>query len=136
MSPALLLILKLLKIFLNTVAAHEDCPDGLCVAPLASAEKLETQLQSPKLSVGVFDIFRFLRCFPMDRVLAVGKRVIAVLNGCGKCPDGECNIMDILSCVDLKEVVSIVTEIVDIIRDSQICDGDDKSEITVGQATL
>jgi hypothetical protein len=135
MSPALLLIIKILKIFLNTVAKHEDCPDGLCVAPLAKAGVIESQLQTAKVAFGIFDIFSFLRCFPMDRVLAVGKRIVAVFRDCDKCPDGECNFFDLLSCVDLTEVVAIVTEIMDIISDSKMCDGGNgKSEITLGEA--
>jgi hypothetical protein len=134
MSQALLLVVSLLNLLLRNISKHKDCPDGLCVPALAASEKLTSQLQVPNLSFGVFDLLRFLRCFPMDRVMAVGKRIVAVFNGCDKCPDGECSFMDILGCVDLKEVIAIVTEILEIIRDSQVCDGGDSREITLGEA--
>lgn len=134
MSQALLLIVNLLNLLLRNVAKHKDCPDGLCATALASSVDLASQLQAPNLSFGVFDLFRFLRCFPMDRIAAVGRRIVAVLNGCDKCPDGECTLMDILGCLDLKEVIAIVMEILSIIRDSQVCDGGDSREITLGEA--
>jgi hypothetical protein len=134
MSQALLLLIQLLNLFLRKAAIHKDCPDGACVAPLATAAVLSTQLQAPNVSFGIFDLFRFLRCFPMDRVLAVGKRIVAVFQGCGKCPDGECDFMDILSCIDLKEAIAIVTEIFAIIKDSQVCDDSSSNEITLGEA--
>jgi hypothetical protein len=134
MSQAILLIVQLLTLLLRTVAAHEDCPDGACRAPLDAAEELSVQLKSPAVTVGIFDLFRFLRCFPMDRVLAVGKRIVALFGNCDKCPDGECSFSDILKCLDLQEVISIVKEVIDIIRDSQICDGNSRNEITLGEA--
>lgn len=134
MSQALLLLVKLLTLFLQTVSKHKDCPDGVCAAPLETAEQLSSQLQSPSVAFGIFDIFRFLRCFPMDRVLAVGKRIVALFGDCDKCPDGECSLFDLLGCIDLREAVAIVKEVLDIIRDSQVCDGDNDQEITLGEA--
>jgi hypothetical protein len=134
MANMLVLLVKLLNLFLKSVSKHKDCPDGICEAPLSLAVSLESQLKSPNVSFGIFDLLSFLRCFPMDRVVAVGKRIVAVLKGCNSCPDGDCGFLDILGCLDLKEVVSICTEILAIIRDSQICKGDGGTEITLGQA--
>jgi hypothetical protein len=134
MSNFLLFVVKLLGVFLNSVKRHDDCPDGICDAPLALADKLETGLRAPSLSFGVLDIFSFMRCFPMKRVVEVGKRIVALIQGCDKCPDGGCSFMDILSCINLEEAVSIVKEILDIIRDSQVCVDDEGFEITLGQA--
>lgn len=135
MSNMLVLLVQMISLFLRTTKKHENCPDGICDEPLALAASLETQLKSPKLSFGVLDLIGFLRCFPMDRVVAVGKRILAVFQGCDRCADGECSFFDILRCVDLKEVVSICQEILAIIRDSQICEGEDGAEITLGQAS-
>lgn len=134
MSNMLVLLVKMISLFLKSASKHKDCPDGVCDEPLALAASLESQLKSPNVSFGIMDLFGFLRCFPMDRVMAVGKRIVAVMQGCNRCPDGDCSFLDILSCVDLKEVVSICMEILAIIKDSQICKGDDDTEITLGQA--
>jgi hypothetical protein len=129
-----LVVIQLVMLFLRNVKDHENCPDGVCDEALAEGATLKTQLQSPGVSFGIFDMFRFLRCFPMDRVFAVMKRVVDLLKGCQQCPDGDCSLFDILSCLDLKEAVAIAQEILAIIRDSQVCDGDGGNEITLGQA--
>lgn len=134
MSNVMLLIVQLVMLFLRSVKQHEDCPDGVCDEPMALGSTLVTQLGSPKVSISPFTIFKFLRCFPMDRVLQVAKRIMALLDGCGRCPDGDCTMWDILSCIDIKEAVDIAKEVFDIIKDSQICEGDG-NEITLGEAT-
>lgn len=136
MSQKLLLMLvKLLEVFLTSVKRHDDCPDGICDEPLKLAAKLESGLSTPNLAFSVFDIFSFMRCFPMKRVMDVGKRIVALLEGCKKCPEGGCSFMDILSCINLEEAVAIVKEILDIIRDSHVCVDDEGYEITLGQAS-
>ena len=133
MSNVLLLIVQLVSLFLRNVRKHDDCPDGICEEPLAVAAVLSGQLQSPSVSFGFFDMFRLLRCVPMDRVLAVGRRIFALFRDCERCPDGDCDFLDILGCFDLEEAVDIAKEILAIIQDSRICDGDGQ-EITLGQA--
>lgn len=130
----LLMLVKLLEAFLNTAKWHDDCPDGICDEPIALANTLESALNKPSVSFGVFDIFHFLRCFPVKRIVEVGKRIVALLEGCKKCPNGPCGFMEILGCIDLKEAVSIVKEILDIIRDSQVCINGEGDEITLGEA--
>ena len=134
MSNLMLLVVQMVAVFLRTVRRHDDCPDGICDQPLLAAASLESQLRSPNVGFGVLDIFGFLRCFPMARVVAVGKRILALLQDCKKCPDGECSFFDILSCLNLEEAVSIAKEILDIIRDSQVCVDDDGFGITLGEA--
>lgn len=134
MSNVWMLVIQLVALFLRNAKNHENCPDGICEEPLQEAATLRAQIQRPSVSFGFFDIFKFLRCFPMDRVLAVGKRIVALFQNCDRCPDGDCSFFDILSCLDLKEAVDIAKEILDIIRDSQICDGEGDQEITLGQA--
>lgn len=135
MSNMLLLIVQIVMLFLRNVKDHEKCPDGVCDEPMDLGRSLSAQLISPNVSIGPFTIFRFLRCFPMDRVLQVVKRIMALLDGCDRCPDGDCTMWDILSCIDIKEAVDIAKEILEIIKDSQICEGDGK-EITLGEASL
>lgn len=134
MSNVLVFLVKMLNLLLKSASNHKDCPDGICAEPLALSASLETQLKSPNVSFGIFDLLSFLRCFPMDRVMAVAKRIAAVVKGCNRCPDGDCSFVDLLGCLDLKEVVSICMEVLAIIRDSQICKGDGGTEITLGQA--
>ncbi len=131
----LLMLVKLLEVFLSTVKRHDDCPDGICDEPMALAVSLESGLNKPNLAFGILDIFGFLRCFPMKRVMEVGKRIVALLDGCKKCPEGGCSFMDMLSCIDLEEAVAIVKEILDIVRDSQVCVDDEGFEITLGEAS-
>ena len=135
MSNFLLLMVQLVSVFLKTVRKHDDCPDGICDAPLADAAVLTAKLSSPKVSMGFLDMMSFLRCFPMARVFAVGKRIMALFQECKRCPDGDCSIFDILSCINLEEAVSIAKEVLDIIRDSQTCVDDDGTEITLGQVS-
>jgi len=134
MSNVLLLIVQLVMWFLNNVKSHEKCPNGVCEEALAVGATLRTELQSPNVSFGIFDMLRLLRCFPMDRVFAVAKRVIDLFKNCDRCPDGDCSFMEILSCIDLTEAVAIAKEILSIILSSRICDSG-KFEITLGQAT-
>jgi hypothetical protein len=136
MSNVLLLIINMINLFLRSVQSHEDCPDGICEEPLATAGTLETQLRSPNVNVGigVFDLVRLMRCIPMDRVAAVAKRIAGLFKECDRCPDGECSFFDILGCLDLGEAVDIVKEVLSIIQDSYICDGEGSDEITLGQA--
>ena len=135
MTNFLLLIVQIVSLFLKTARKHDDCPDGICEEPLATATTLTVQLQNPKVSLGFFDLFRLLRCVPMDRVVAVGKRIFALFRECDRCPDGDCNFFDILRCIDLAEAVDIAKEVLAIIRDSQICDDDSSDdEITLGEA--
>lgn len=134
MSNVILLIVQLVSLFLRNARQHHACPDGVCDEPLATAATLKAQLKSPKVGFGFFDFFKLVRCVPVDRVLAVGKRLVELFKGCGKCPDGDCSFFDILGCLDLEEAVAIGKEILDIIRDSKLCDGDESDEITLGQA--
>lgn len=133
MANVLLLVVQLVSLFLRNVRKHDDCPDGICEEPLAMAAVLSGQLQSPSVSFGFFDFYRIVRCVPMGRVLAVGKRIIELFRSCDHCPDGDCDFLHILGCLDLDEAVDIAKEILAIVRDSQICDGDGQ-EITLGQA--
>lgn len=135
MGNVILIVIQLVSLFLRNVKEHKHCPDGICEAPLQAAATLRSQVQSPRVGFGIWDIMKFLRCFPMDRVFDVIKRVGALFRDCDKCPDGDCSFLDILSCLDLKEAVDIAKEVLDIIKDSQICDGDGNEEITLGQAT-
>lgn len=135
MNNFLLLIVRIVSLFLETVRKHDDCPDGICDEPIATAATLTAQLRSPKVSFGVFDLYRFFKCIPMDRVYAVGKRIFNLFKGCEKCPDDGCSFFDLLGCFDLTEAVSIAKEILAIISESRMCDGDDGGEITLGQAT-
>jgi hypothetical protein len=128
-----LVVIQLVMLFLRNAKSHENCPDGVCEEALAEGEALKAQVQSPNVSFGLFDTIRFLRCFPMDRVFAVFKRVVALLKGCQQCPAGECSFFDILSCLDLKEAVAIAQEVLAIIRDSRVCDSG-RNEITLGEA--
>lgn len=133
MANVMLFVVQIVMLFLRNAKDHENCPDGVCDEPMALGNTLITQLNSPNVSFSPFSIFSFLRCFPMDRALQVGKRITALLSGCDRCPDGDCSFFDILSCIDLKEAVDIAKEILDIIKDSQICEGDGQ-EITLGEA--
>lgn len=135
MSNFLLLMVQFVSVFLKTVRSHDDCPDGICDAPISEASDLTAKLQIPKVSAGIFDMINFFKCFPMARVLAVGKRIMVLFQECKKCPDGDCSIFDILSCINLEEAVSIAKEVLDIIRDSQVCVDDDGTEITLGQVS-
>lgn len=135
MQSVFLLIVNLVLILLRYLRECDNCPDGVCDEPIAQAEQLKADLSKPNVSVGLFDLLRFLRCFPMDRVVAVGKRIVALVRDCQRCPDGECTFFDILSCLDLNELVEIVKEIISIIQDSTICDDSSNGEITLGQAT-
>ena len=136
MSNVLLLIVNLISLFLKSVQTHEDCPDGICEEPLAVATTMDGQLRSAKVNVGfpMFDLIRMFRCVPMDRVVAVGKRIAAMFRDCDRCPDGECSFFDILGCLDLSEAVDIVKEVLAIIQDSRICEDDESQEITLGAA--
>lgn len=135
MSNFLLLIVQIVSLFLREVRKHDDCPDGICEEPLQLAASLKAQLTNPRVSFGFLDIYRFLRCVPMDRVLAVGKRLFNLFKDCDRCPDGDCDWFHILRCVDLQEAVDIAKEVLDIIRDSRFCDDDSSDgEITLGEA--
>lgn len=134
MSNVLLLIVQLVSLFLRNAKDHDDCPDGICEEPLGVASTLKMQLQNPSVGFGFFDVFRLLRCIPMDRVLAVGKRIVDLFKGCDRCPDGDCSFFDILGCLDLEEAVAIAKEVLAIIQDSRLCDGEGQ-EITLGQAS-
>lgn len=133
MANMWIMVVQLVILFLRNVKEHENCPDGVCDDALMSANELKADLKTENVTFGVFDLIRFLRCFPMDRVVDVFKRVVGLFQDCDKCPDGECSFWDLLSCFDLQEAVAIAQEILAIIRDSQICDGDG-SEITLGEA--
>lgn len=128
-----MLVVQLVILFLRNVKEHENCPDGVCDDALLSANELKADLKTENVSFGVFDMIRFLRCFPMDRVFATFKRIVALFQDCDTCPDGECSFWDLLSCLDLQEAVAIAQEILAIIRDSRICDGAN-GEITLGEA--
>lgn len=129
-----MLIVQVVVLFLQNLKKNENCPDGVCDEGLALGESLRSQLKSENVGFGLFDMVRFLRCFPMDRVFGVVKRVVALLQGCNHCPDGDCTFWDLLGCLDLKEAAAIAQEILAIIRDSRICE-DGRGEITLGQAT-
>ena len=133
MSNALVLIVTVLMQLLRLVQSRQDCPDGVCDEPLTAAESLRAELKTPSLTFGVWDFMKLVRCFPMDRVIAVVKRIGSLLKGCDRCPDGDCSFLDVIGCLDLTELVAIVREVISIIEDATICDGDD-GEITLGQA--
>lgn len=133
MSTVLLLIVQLVSLFLRTAKSHDKCPDGICDEPLKTAATLKAQLNAPNVSFSVFDLFGLLRCFPTDRVFAVVQRCFNLLKDCDRCPDGDCSFLDILSCIDIQEAIAIGKEILDIVRDSQVCDGEDGA-ITLGEA--
>lgn len=137
MPNALLLIVNALLLFLRNVKGHENCPDGICDEPLAEGAALAATVRAPAVGSrlgGIFDAIRFFRCVELDRVWAVWKRVQTLIAGCDRCPDGECNFLDLLSCIDLTEAVAIVREVLSIIQDSKFCIDDDQGEITLGQA--
>jgi len=136
MSPVFLLIVQLCMAFLRNVKGRSDCPDGVCDEALESGELLTAQLESlpPTVGVGIFDIFRFMRAFPMDRVFAVGKRIMALLSTFTPAPGGQFNFADFISKIDLKEAVSIIQEILSILGASKIVNGGGNREITLGEA--
>lgn len=136
MAKSLLFVVQLVNLFLRVAKSHKNCPDGVCDDPLVKSGRLRANLSSPPGAVGFFflDIFSFLRCFPMERVVAVAKRMFALVKTCDFCPDGDCSIFDLLSCIDLPEAVDIAREILSIIEDAKICDDDSDGEITLGAA--
>ena len=137
MSNALLWIVQIVSLFLRNARDRNDCPDGICDEPLATAEVLTSQLKEPTVDVGLFGIIRFLRCFPMDRVWDVVGRIKAMLEGCDRCPDGDCSFFDLISCIDIEEAVAIAKEVLSIIADSKFCiDGEGNDEITLGEVAL
>jgi hypothetical protein len=130
-------ILQAIGLLLATIDKHGKCPDGICDEPLSLAATVSAQVSQPQVGSRIGDIFtmlNFVRCFPMSRVVAVAGRIGKLFRECDRCPDGGCSVFDLLGCLDLTELVSIIKEIISIIQDSQMCDDGDGNVITLGQA--
>lgn len=152
MSNSLFFIVSLLATLLRNLRTHGDCPDGLCDEPLAKADALSLKLCQPSVGATpspaaamlpdataaswfillISNLGAIIQCAPRDRIFAVIRRFSAVWAKCDRCNDGDCSIFDWLTCVDAREVVSIVQEIMSIVEDSRICI-EGGQEITLGQ---